>query len=674
MSNSGTKSNTCALALAVAGALGGQAAHGDDAQTDADKSIETVVVVGRSTNTEITPMELEKQQANDLADVFRHIPAVTVGGSLGIAQKVYIRGMEDTLLNITVDGAPQTSTLFHHIGRVSIEPELLQKVEVQAGAGEATSGAGAIGGTIRFNTKSARDLLERGETVGAMVKGNYFSNNGYKGSASVYSQVGAGLGVLASYTAVERDNMEDGNGDEIRATDADQSLAFVKLNSQIADNHRMTLSYEAREESGLLGRRPNWVVTQEEPLYPMEGERNTLVFNYTGRVSAALNVEATLYDTTSDLVQDGPYGLYNGQTQSTGFDIRNSSHLGTHTLTYGIEAREDTVEAGPADDETLQMYLDEGWDTFVSESGSVLGVYAQNHWQITAPLLLSFGLRYDSYSLEQENYNAEIDSSGVSANIGFSYALTPDLKLVAGHAQALRGKEIGDSFTLSDSTIDPDLEPETVENNEVGIEYNSQVVAASAAVYQSTISDVIYDQTGGPIYYENIGEVTSSGIELKSAFHLDQWYLAASLSMNDTEINGNAIDGYEHNGLGTSRGDTFGLEASYNVNPHWEAGWNFTYVRKLADVEVLHRSVELDWIDNTQYITRPSYKVHDIYLRWTPLNSDALSFNLAVQNLFNEHYRDHSSVADYSHIGGWEIVSGVYEAGRDIRLTASYRF
>src|SRR5690606_39097062 len=112
--------------------------------------LETMVVVGSTTNIDIDAEQLELQQALDLADVFRMEPSVSVGGSLGIAQKVYIRGMEDTLLNITVDGAPQTGTLFHHIGRVSVEPELLRQVEAQTGAGEATSGFGSIGGAIRF--------------------------------------------------------------------------------------------------------------------------------------------------------------------------------------------------------------------------------------------------------------------------------------------------------------------------------------------------------------------------------------------------------------------------------------------------------------------------------------------------------------------------------------------
>lgn len=115
--------------------------------------VEKITVVGAATNLSITAEDIEQFQANDLAGIFRSSPSVSVGGSVGVAQKIYVRGLEDAYLNVTVDGAQQTSTLFHHIGRVTVDPDLLQQIDVQAGAGEATSGPGAIGGSIRFKTK-----------------------------------------------------------------------------------------------------------------------------------------------------------------------------------------------------------------------------------------------------------------------------------------------------------------------------------------------------------------------------------------------------------------------------------------------------------------------------------------------------------------------------------------
>jgi len=232
-----------------------------------EKKIEKITVVGATTNSEITPTELENYQANDLADIFRHTPSVTVGGSLGIAQKIFVRGMEDSMVNVTVDGAPQTSTLFHHIGRVAIEPELLQSVEVQAGAGEATSGTGAVGGAIRFKTKSADNLLAANEQFGGIAKASYFSNDGHKESLALYGKLTDKVGVLASYVNVSRDNMDDGDGEELPGTAADQTLAFIKVNAELTENQNLSISYENRKEEGEFGKQTNWAPLETDPLF-----------------------------------------------------------------------------------------------------------------------------------------------------------------------------------------------------------------------------------------------------------------------------------------------------------------------------------------------------------------------------------------------------------------------
>src|SRR5690606_30340006 len=185
----------------------GDAAHGD--------TLEEVVVVGALTRAQIDATQLELRQAADLADVFRGIPSVSVGGSVGIAQKIYVRGLEDTQLNVTVDGAPQHGTLFHHIGRVSVEPELLDTVQVQSGAGEATAGFGAIGGAIRFRTRDASDLLAPDQQMGGMARASWFSNDGRRLSGTVYGRLFGEMGVLASFVDSERDDMEDGDGNRL---------------------------------------------------------------------------------------------------------------------------------------------------------------------------------------------------------------------------------------------------------------------------------------------------------------------------------------------------------------------------------------------------------------------------------------------------------------------------
>ncbi|MDN3377818.1 MULTISPECIES: TonB-dependent receptor [unclassified Pseudoalteromonas] len=675
-----------------------------------EKKIEKITVVGATTNSEITPTELENYQANDLADIFRHTPSVTVGGSLGIAQKIFVRGMEDSMVNVTVDGAPQTSTLFHHIGRVAIEPELLQSVEVQAGAGEATSGTGAVGGAIRFKTKSADNLLAANEQFGGIAKASYFSNDGHKESLALYGKLTDKVGVLASYVNVSRDNMDDGDGEELPGTAADQTLAFIKVNAELTENQNLSISYENRKEEGEFGKQTNWAPLETDPLFMSWGERETIVLNHAWYLNSLVNLETTIYQTESSFKRE--LYTWDASIKTTGFDIRNTSDLGMHTLTYGIEQKVDKVHA--------QSYEDFGG--IFDEEGTVTAVYIQDHWQLSDALLLSFGARYDAYELDHSgvevswvqvdgNWIVETDASGkpvttsdefstdkqdgISGNIGFEYSLTESLKLSAGYAQALRGRQVADAFTVGELKPNQNLSPEEVDNTELGLVYNDGTWLFEASVYLSVINDVVFDKFKGSegVFYENIGDLETKGIELVSGYQGDNFDVIVSYSHNDVELNnasfvwpdandastystvnfdGIQMAAYEYGGLGNAIGDSINVNFNYHVNEQIKFGLNYNYVAGLNDIEVFHRSIELGWMSELETINKPGYDLFDAYVTYEPLTN--LRFDLSVQNLLDESYLSHGSVADYGHIPGYESVVGIKEPGRDIRLSVSYKF
>ena len=676
-----------AACLAVATPATAQEAPRNTAGNGAEEPTETIIVVGETTDVAISAEQIDRIQANDLADVFRQVPSVNVGGSLGLAQKVYVRGLEDTLLNITVDGAPQTGTLFHHIGRVSIEPELLKEVEVQTGAGEATAGFGAIGGAIRFRTKDAADLLDGDKRFGLLAKAGIFSNDGEKVSLTGYGELAEGWGVIGSYVHVDRDNMEDGDGNTLYGTGAEQELGFVKLSGEIGRDQRLSLSYETRDETGEFGQRPNWPALQGDTLFPAEAERDTAIANYQYTPGGLVDLEATAYYTRSSFRQNrfDRWGLYGAEIETTGFDIRNTSRFGTHEITYGIEHRADSVMSEYLAEDAVWQYW--AWDPSIGrfeEEGDVWGVYVQDHYQVTDPLLLSFGLRYDSYTLDQLTYDDETESDGVSGNAGLLYQITPSLAFSAGYAQALRGKEVGDAFTLEHRpgriSLAPDLDAERVGNAEAGLVYDNGPWRGGVSVYSMEIDDVILDQLGsGPapqsgVYYENIGTLKTDGVEIQAGYATDIFSADLFYTTRDTELNGDPVEGYEHIGLANAAGDSWNLNFGWFPLPSLDLGYNVRHVQEIDDLEVLHRSLEIGWVDQLYTIDKPGYTVHDIYAEFRPLDDNRLKLGLAVQNLFDEQYRDHSSVGDYTAIPDYEIVAGVYEAGRDIRLSVSYDF
>lgn len=676
------------LAIHVALALAPVAAFAQEpATTDSAASLDHVVVVGALTDVELDREAIEMTQAATLADLFRTVPSVSVGGGVGIAQKIYVRGLEDSLLNVTVDGAPQRGTLFHHVGRVSIEPELLESVDVQAGAGEATSGFGAIGGAIRYRTRDATDLLRDGQDAGGILKAGWASNDGYRVSATGFARVHEDLGLLASFVHVDNDDYQDGDGRTLRGTAARQRLGFLKFGGDLGDGQRLTASYEVRREDGEFGQRPNWPVLDGQRLFPVEGERRTAVVNYGREFGAAFDLEATGYSTQTSFEQDryDRWGRYGADIDTWGFDLRGRWRAGGHRVTFGVEHRDDkVVSAYLADPAQWQPWA---WDPAIGrfqESGRLLGLYVQDQWQATDTLLLSFGARYDDYTMDLDTYGGGHDSDDVSFNGGGNWRISDGFTLNLSYAEAFRGKEIGDAFTIEQRpgrlTLSPTLRPETVENIEVGLQYERDGFSASAVYYEMTLDDVVLDQLGsgpapqGGTYYENVGRFRSDGIELRAGWRSGAFAIDGYWNRYDSRLNGHRIEGYEHIALGNSMGDNWNLTVRFDPSPRFGLQAGVSRVEDLDDIEVLFREAELGYIDGTRLIDKPGYTVFDVFARWQPLQTEAFELSAGVYNLFDRTYRSHASVADYGSIPGYEIVAGLNEPGRNVRLSASWRF
>lgn len=600
---------------------------------------------------------LERYQADDLEDVFAGEPEVSVGGSVGVAQKVYVRGFEDPLLNVSVDGATQAGVLFHHTGRIAVDPDLLKRVEVETGAGKATAGAGALGGAIRFVTKDPEDLLREGENVGALVKLGSFSNTkGYSVNSTIFGRLNDQWSTLVSVSQSDHERYKDGNGDEVPGTDARQQMGMAKLVGHFGNGQTLRLSHEVRTDEGERPQRPQWVVSGFNKLYDLDGRRDTTTLNYAVAPEGNpwLDAEFTLYQSESDIEQnvEDRWGRYYGFSRSIGGDLRNTSQLGDHSLTYGVDYREDKINAGGETDKRAE-----------EETGDVLGVYLQADLWLTEQLLLSTGARYDDYNL-RDNNDQKFSEDAVSPNASLAWHVLEGLTLKAGYAEAFRGPMPHDAFKIDRGQNDPDLKGEKAKNTEVGFDYVYQNFSLSAEVYRSEIKDAISDPLDPrPVIYENIGDLESDGYRISAGYQWNALSAGLSFHSNDAEVDGQPLTVYEHNLLGNTIGDTWVADLAYRLNRNLEFGWQGQFVQGIDKLET-----------SVGTIDKPGYGVHDLFVNWLPTGNEDLRLTLAVKNVGDNQYLDHASNADYEHIAGYEGVVGLPAPGRDIRLGLAMRF
>ncbi|MBD5781771.1 TonB-dependent receptor [Pelagicoccus sp. NFK12] len=628
---------------------------------------------------QITERDLSQRQATDLEDALSLDPSITVGGSTAVAQKIYVRSIGEAMLNVSVDGASQSGALFHHLGRNVLEPELLKRVEIQSGIGNATDGPGALGGAIRFVTKDPSDLLRDDQQFGGLFKYGYFDNtDGFKASGTVYGQFNDAWSGLASYVTSEHEDLEDADGNASPGSNSEQEVLFGKIVGELSNGQRLEFSYENILESGDHLRRPEWsFVGPGNPLLYLESERNTAVLSYTldSEQNEWLNLDTRLSFTEGEIRQ-GAEDPYHGNIESKQLYLANSQNAGIHEFTYGLDYREDKIVSGT---------LGAGFDG--QEDADVKGLFIQDRIQASENLVVTLGARFDDYELN-DLQGQKISNDDFSPNLGVVYTVSPEVTITAGSASAFRGPEINDAFKLWEwngrygSNNDPDLKGESARNNEVAINYAKDGFSFEFGLFKNKIDDIIVNTEEADkdalrsvpwgTFYTNLGQLETEGFYARTSYSADNYNISLLYDNADTTVNGHQATRYQYGSIAATMGSTWVLDAFYKASPQLDLGWNVRLVEGVDDIQVLIPSTAYG--DTTGSIDKPGYSTHDFYLGWTPSFVENVTLNLTVKNVFDKLYRSHGSMEDFSHIPDYESIIGAYEPGRDIRLSASYKF
>lgn len=617
----------------------------------------------------VTSQDLARNAPTDSRDIFKGEPGIAVGSSSPASQKIYVHGVEETNLSVTIDGSRQNNKAFHHNATTLIDPSLLKAVRVDAGVAPADAGPGALGGAIAYETKDAGDLLLPGRNFGGFATAAYETNGDtFTRGLGAYGRV-KGFEYLGYLNFADGDNFEAGNGDEVLGTGTDLFSGLGKAAYQAESGDRIEFSYERVRDDDLrpfranIGGIPPPPFRTEPDVRVYDLTRQNYVLSYTDETPQGLwNPKAVLAYSVTDV--SVPIGLLDrftigelgseAETGSFNGKFENRFPLAMGSVTTGVDFYSDRARYGDINYST-------------NEKSQNIGAYAQarlNPWDRTR---LSFGVRGDNQWFEG-NDGSEFEDAGLSGNVSGEYDIFHFLTARAGASHVWAGVALAENF-IQEAPGDWDYGdgPKSVTSDNLTAGLTARLgggVSLEGNVFKTEINDARAPHFPSPV---RTFDLVTEGFDLGARYEWASGFARVKFARVDAEIDGNAADTFTGNYLTVPVGDIFALQFV-----HTFAGTGFTIG---ADAEfALKNSDPLEFSldptdpgENKRAI--PAYEVVNAFVEYNPPSLPSLTLRADVRNLFDETY---ASRATYGQ--DFVVAQPLYEPGRSFRLGAATKF
>ena len=646
-------------------------AHAATDTSDADTELSAITVTANQSPSQVGSDKVHVRQADSIRDVLRDIPGVYVGGTNNMNQQIQVRGVGESGLNISIDGARQLGTIFHHNGRTLIDPDLLKRVNVDVGNHSVTSGMGALGGAVQFTTVSASDMLQDGASFGGKVKSSYATNNNqWQNSLMLYGKPIDELDVLGYVNYKSMNLGESGDGRPLGG-DGKEVDYLVKAGWQVTPEQKITVSAERNDLSGLYPARLEFPHndlpgSQYVPLINQTYQRDTqtLGYEYTPGndwidLSAKIYRSKTFLDNGKDFARfvNNPWlnWLAKLEIETVGTTLKNTSHFDTGSVNHGLNLGYEFYDTENNKTDARTGKYSQG------ESGRLHSLYVEDKIAL-GNFSLTPGIRYDHYTLENPN-TGEKSYDRFSKALEAAYQFDSGFKAYVSYADLFRAPDTMNAMFLSyaNSTDLNDLKPETGHTSEIGLSYNrSGLLGDDDLSLQTKLFRSDYDNiiaVSGPqnrLSRKNIGSGRIDGFEASARYRYAN--LRASLGFSRADID--LYNGISANNtaIGRDMGAKWNLSLAYDwTGTGISAQWDSVFQRRYT----------------SHNLEKPGYGISDISVHWKPQSGSlkGLETSLGVYNVFDKFYVSHSARQQDPN----NYLTD-YEMGRNVKATVSYRF
>ena len=616
---------------------------------------------------------VQRAQASDVRDLFSANAATDVGGGTRNGQRLYLRGVESSQLNVTIDGARQGANLYNHRGGLNnIDPEIVKRVDVNPGPPGADEGYGALGGSVRFETIEAQDRLEPGQAVGGLVKAGLASANDLqRGSLGGWARLGEKLGLVAYLSESNYDDLRIGGGQRVPFSGGVDRTRLLKASWLDVAGHSLRLGFEENTARGFnYMQRGDFPYQVQPPITTRPPQDQTLTRRATTLRwdyqpgSPWLNLRATVAESRTDFYAP------NSNRERFISDVRNAELRNEFRYDLGTLGNRTTVGVDRFEDRGSSEFLNRATTRTGTEN---TGLFVQSRFN-SERFGFELGARRDRWETNFASRSAS--GSATSLNAQGEVELGGGFGLFGGVGEAARGystmplqftRNIVATGLLFNGSATGALQSETARLSEVGARWRGSAaglrMTVEAKAYDNRVRNaILYRQpgTGGlggrPVteFYNNGQEVRFNGAEASA--DLSAGGYATRLTIARPQVSNLPPDAQFIARYGAPTGGKLVWDQRWQALPTLTLGYTLSGVRGIDTVPT----------DQAVFIPRAGYVLHDVQAVWRPAAAHGLTLALALNNLSDRRY---SAQVTFTERG-----QATEEPGRNARLTASWAF
>lgn len=603
VSITGTDAPPQAEVSADAGTLVLSVEPGGAMAADADEDAIQVVVTATRTEEElldvprsvtvITREEFE-QQSRVTPNFYDTLGTLVPGlGPPNQVDRVNAQNLRGRGALFLIDGVPVESNLLGGNSLRGLDPAIIERVEVVRGP-TGLYGSGASGGVINIVTRRPEEeLTSRAEfgisaALGELEEDSFAYELGY-GLSGTEGRFDITVNFAAEFT----DQFYDAEGNVIPQASADLAEStvlsgFGRLGFDITDEQRIQLSLnhisDRRDVDNLSdpsvgdipGRQRARALEVDLDFDDIERPGSTLTnadlsYTHDNLLGSRLQAQAYYYDndvrtvpfdSRGDTVLDAVVsGEFRGEAYGGRLQIETPVAR-TLELLWGADYRNerserifDVLDPVAFDEDRVARFVEERTQVppyFIDQ----LGLFAQLQWDLSPSFTLSGGIRQEFLGLNVDDYTnlvgdefegGDADFDATVFNTGVVYRATDNLSLFASFAQGFSAPSFFVlAFPPAGFSVDEgfeELEPQTVDNYEIGVRGQWGNVQASLAGFYSysELGTFLQARPGTDVAARVVrAPQRNYGVEATLDWQPgEQWRLGGTITWNEGESDAN---------------------------------------------------------------------------------------------------------------------------------------